>query len=160
MSHGTLRLSEPYRPRPIRFLELFEHAGWRIKLYGIAYRGERPGDALVTATREKAREVLPSPAVGPTRYGVGFAGAHQGRGANFVFVDWWENENELNHHVFLSGPEDPTDLREITETGVVACTWDLMLIAAERQAWVETVLANSDGPDLSAYLERRLSVDA
>jgi hypothetical protein len=81
-------LSEPYTLRSVRFLDLLTFDGWRVKLYGIAYRAERPGQALVDAAVAAARERLPRPAVTDDRYGIGFVGAHQGRGGNFVFVDW------------------------------------------------------------------------
>lgn len=148
---------EPYRPRSIRFLELWQEAGWRIKLYGIAYRGGRPSAGLIDAAKRVARARLPRPATGGGRYGVGFLGVHQGRGANLVFLDWWADENELHHHVYLSGPEDPERLEYRTPGGLAACVWDLHLIAFERDAWVEAVLKGADEDSLEAYLERRLS---
>lgn len=33
---------EPYVPRSVSFLELLEHDGWRVTLYGIAYGRDRP----------------------------------------------------------------------------------------------------------------------
>jgi hypothetical protein len=154
-----LRLLEPYTPRPIRFLELWEDAGWRIKVYGIVYGGGRPDPLLLEAARATARARLPEPAVAPGRYGVGFLGVHQGRGVNFVFVDWWTAENELRHHVHLSEAEAPAALTDATHTGQAACVWDLRVIGFERDAWVETVLTNPAGPDLDAYLARRLNED-
>jgi hypothetical protein len=34
--------------------------------------------------------------------GVGFLGVHGGRGADFVCIDWWAEENESHHHVYLA----------------------------------------------------------
>jgi len=154
-----ITLAESYTPRPIRFLELWEPGDWRVKAYGIAYRGALPGVGLIDAAKAVARTRLPDPAVTSSRYGVGFMGVHEGRGTNFVFVDWWANENELHHHVYLSKAEAATELAEITATGLIACAWDLRVIGFERDAWVETVLANPAGPDLEAYLARRLDED-
>ena len=39
----------------------------------------------------------------------------------------------------------------------VACVWDLAVIGFEREAWLEAVLSNPRGPDVEAYLARRLS---
>lgn len=154
-----LRLLEPYSPRPIRFIELWEDGGWRIKVYGILYRGgaDRPDPELLTAARGAARARLPQPAVAEDRYGVGFLGVHRGRGANLVFVDWWASENELHHHVYRANPGTPAALTDVTPTGSAACVWDLRVIGFERDAWVETVLANPAGPDVDAYLLRRLN---
>jgi hypothetical protein len=32
------KLVEPYEKRPIRFLELWESDGWRLKVYSLAYQ--------------------------------------------------------------------------------------------------------------------------
>ncbi|RMH19548.1 MAG: isochorismatase [Gemmatimonadetes bacterium] len=156
---GVPRLREPYRRRSVRWMGLWKPEAWRIKVYGIAYKGGRPGSTLVEAAKDVAAERLPVVATEQGRYGVGFLGIHEGRGENFVFVDWWADENELHHHVYASRAGDPAALRYITPTGIVACCWDLAVMAFERQAWIDTVLANPDGPDLDAYLERRFEGD-
>jgi hypothetical protein len=99
-----------------------------------------------------AQERLPCPAVTDDRYGVGFVGAHDGRGANFVFVDWWAAEDELHHHTWLSSKEEPGTLRATGPDDFTACAWDLAVIGHERAAWVRHVLARAEGPDIDAYL--------
>ena len=155
----VFELREPYRPRPVRFLEEWRHAGWRLKVYGIAYGRELPRAGLVETAKRIARERLPQPAEGGGRYGVGFLGVHDGRGANFVFVDWWADENELHHHVYTSASDELFRLDYTTPTGLSVCVWDLKVQSFERDAWVEEVLKNPDGPDVEAYLRRRLSAD-
>ena len=152
-------LSEPYRPRPVRFLEEWRQAGWRLKVYGIAYGRELPRAELIETAKRIARARLPQPAVREGRYGVGFLGVHDGRSANFVFVDWWADENELHHHVYTSASDELIDLKYRTPTGLSACVWDLRVQAFERDAWVEEVLKNPNGPDVEAYMRRRLSED-
>ena len=156
MTESAVVLSEGYEPRPISDLGTFEHAGWRMKLVGIAYRGARPRDALVEATTKVVPAILPQPAVTDVRYGTGFIGIHDGRQACFCFIDWWESENELHHRTLLAPSERPAALSEVTGTAFMACAWDLAVIAHERQAWVDTVLANPQGPDLDAYIACRL----
>jgi hypothetical protein len=152
-------LSEGYARRPVRPLPMVEVDGWRLKVHGIAYRGEVPRPELVDAARRVAGETLPRPAVGEGRYGVGFLGVHDGRDAGFVFVDWWAQENELHHHAFVSPLDRPADLVAVQPGMLTACAWDLAVIAHERDAWVETVLANPAGPDVEAYLARELRAD-
>jgi hypothetical protein len=154
-----IKLQEPYQPRPIRFLELWQEAEWRLKVYGIAYQRPLPRPELLEAAKRVARPRLLS-ANGQRHYGVGFLGVHDGRGANFVFVDYWADENELHHHVYVSPADDPVALDYVTPTGLVACVWDLRVLGFERQAWVDTVLANPAGPDVEQYLLRRLNEDA
>ena len=151
-----MRLHELYRPRPVRCLELFEREGWRLKVYGIAYGRDLPRSELVATAKRIAASALPSPAVDASRYGVGFLGIHDGRGANFIFLCWWAHENEL-HHLVWSAPSD--ELQRFTEQAPgapKACVWDLAVIGFEREAWLECVLANPSGPDLEGYLARRL----
>jgi hypothetical protein len=155
--HSVIKLAEPYAARSVRLLDILNVDAWRLKLYGITYRGERPVQALVDAAVAATHKQLPRPAVTDDRYGVGFVGAHDGRGANFVFVDWWENEDELHHHTWLSSKNEPSRLRPTGPDDLTACAWDLALIAHERAAWVQHVLARPQGPDLDAYLATRLN---
>ena len=92
-------------------------------------------------------------------YSVGFLGVHDGRTANFVFVDWWADENELHHHVYVSPADAPARLEHATPTGLAACVWDLRVMAFERQAWLDTVLKRAGGAGFDAYLRHRLNED-
>lgn len=156
-----MQLLESYATRPIRFLDLVQLDGWRIKAYGIAYGGRRaPRPEVVNAGLLLLPKVLPSPAVTDSRYGVGFCGIHDGRGCIFVFIDWWEAENELYHRVFVTPHGDLDDFQDTTASGPTACVWDLRVLCHERQAWLDHVLKNPKGPDLDAYLNDRLREDA
>ncbi|MBN1920021.1 MAG: isochorismatase [Anaerolineae bacterium] len=152
-------LQEPYYPRPIRFLELWERAGWRLKVYGIAYQRPAPRPELIDAAKAVVYSHLIDPTALQEGYGVGFLGINDGRGANFVFLDYWANENELHHHVYISPADKPEELIYATPTGIAACVWDLRVMCFERQAWLETVLMNPKKPDLEAYLARQLNED-
>lgn len=154
-----IELTEPYQPRPIRYLECWKEDGWRLKVYGIAYQRHQPRSQLIAVAKTVARQRLPKPAIAPGRYGVGFLGIHDGRTANFVFLDWWSSENELNHHVFVSQKDKAETLEEITSSGLIACVWDLSVLCFERQAWINKVLANPDGVDLDGYLACQLNED-
>jgi hypothetical protein len=59
---GMIDLQEPYDPRPIRFLELWETGGWRMKVYGVAYRSGRPSEERPTEL-EYAASTAPSACV-------------------------------------------------------------------------------------------------
>lgn len=130
--------------------------GWRLKAYSIAHGTEQASHALIEAARDLTRERLPS-GIGSSNYGVGFVGIHQGRTSNFVFVDWWAEENELHHHVYVSAKTRPEAFECKTGTGLAACVWDLALMAFEREAWVETVLKPGGALNLEGYLSRRMN---
>lgn len=152
-----IKLQESYKKRPIRYIELFEHSGWKLKVYGISYNRELPRPALLSAAKNVAMAKLPE--IQGSIYGVGYLGVHDGRGVNFVFLDWWEDENELHHHVYISPTDKPELLEEKTHTGVSACVWDLRVMCFERRAWLENVLANEHGPDVNGYLAVHLNED-
>ena len=99
------------------------------------------------------------PPVDDRCYGVGFIGAHQGRGADFVFLGWWANENELFFHVYTANYNAPEEWLYLNTSGPLACAWDLAVVAHERDAWVRHVLMNPGGPDLGAYLADQLNAD-
>ena len=149
----------PYTKRPIRFLEIWQRGGWRLKVYGIAYGRPMPRPELVEAAKAVAQQRLSSVPEPSRHYCVGFLGVHDGRTANFVFVDWWAEENELHHHVYVSPTDEPSRFTYATPTGLTACVWDLRVMAFERQAWLDTVLTRADGPELEAYLRFTLNED-
>lgn len=148
-----LELSEPYAERPTEFVELWEHDGWRVKVYGVAHGRAAARPELVETAKRIAAERLPR--AGDDNYGVGFVGVHDGRGGNWIFVDWWSDENVLHHHLYHAPGDETERFEYVTPTGVLACVFELRVVVAEREAWIDTVLANPRGPDLDAYVDRR-----
>ena len=155
---------QPYEARSFRFIELLSigpsRTGiiWRMKLYGIAYRRELPRPELLEAARRVATETLAKETA--NNYKVGFVGAHDSRNACFVFVDFWGNENELFHRVFLSRRNEPQVLSPWKISDSSVCVWDLRLQSFERDAWIKHVLKKPDGPDFDSYLQERMNGDA
>jgi hypothetical protein len=147
MQTYTIKLSESCEKRPIRFLDYLTHHGWTLKVYGISYESTQPCPKLLKAAYILALETLPSLNISLDHYYLGYMGVHDGRGINFVFIDWWANENELYHCVFTSPKHDSGNFTEASSRDPIACIWDLKLIAFERDAWVKTVLRNPTGPD-------------
>lgn len=145
--------------RPVRFMELWDVAGWRIKVYCIAHGQPTPGSQLLNAGRSVAEGLLRGRSTANTHYGVGFLGIHDGRGENQVFLDRWVNENELLHDFWVSPKSDPASLTRPGNDHNSVCVWDLAVQCFEREAWLATVLRNPAGPDLEAYLASRLSAD-
>lgn len=128
-----------------------------MKVYGIAYEKDQPTAELIAAAKGVATQRLRQAPHALTHYSIGFLGVHEGRTSNFVFVDWWANENELHHHVYVSPTNAPKNLEYMTPTGLTACVWDLRVMAFEREAWVEHVLKKANAPDFKGYLEQRLN---
>ena len=71
-------------------------------------------------------------------------------------MQWWEG-NILHSHVYGGDPATPSRLVPVTD-GSMACTYELAVIAFERQAWVDHVLAATH-PDLAGHLAARFHAD-
>lgn len=154
-----IKLPEKYKKRAIRFLELWENSDWLLKIYGIAYEGEFPREGLIHKAKEIAKKHLPQE-ITDRQYGVGFIGIHDGRGGSVIFIDWWSDENELNHHIYVASHENPDEYTYLTPNGSIACVWDLKLLSFERDAWINCVLNNPEGhPSIEKYLATQLNED-
>lgn len=144
-------VSEGYRERAIDFLGVRESAGWRLKLYSVRYGEDPLPEELYEEGIALAVEALPSPPVTAERPGVGFLILHRGRSVHYLVLNWWDRENELFNRVLMRGFGD-ADAWEWGRGGETACVWDLLVIAYERDAYVDYVLERPDAPDLEGYL--------
>ena len=129
-----------------------------MKLYGIAWQRELPRPELLEAAKRVAADVLANETA--NNYKVGFIGAHDGQNACFVFVDFWGNENELFHRVYLSRRNEPQSLAAAKSLDSSVCVWDLHLQNFEREAWIKHILRKPTAPDFDAYLVEHLHEDA
>lgn len=143
----------PYAPRAVQFCVVAEPRGYRLKQYVIVHAGPFRGDDFIDGLRLAFAE-LPTPAVTADRPGAGFVIAHQGNGADYVVLGWWDRENELPLRVFVR-PQTPDGRWRPARGGESVCVWDLEVIWFERQAYVQTVLG---GGDVEAYLANQLNV--
>jgi len=151
---------DAYAPRSFRFLKLVERHGFKIKLYGIRYGGGDVDKPLIDGALPVLLDRLASASEGQQHYGVGFGGIHQGKTGDFAFIDWWADENELHHHVYVSTDASPGKFRYVTPTGLIACVWDLRLMWFEREAWVSCALRKGMRPDLDGYLALRFDEES
>jgi hypothetical protein len=129
-----------------------------MKLYGIAWQRELPRPELLETAKHVAADVLAKETA--NNYKVGFIGVHDGRNACFVFVDFWGNENELFHRVYLSRLNEPQSLTAAKSSESSVCVWDLHLQNFEREAWIKHILRQPTTPDFDAYLAEQLREDA
>ena len=144
-----------YAPRPVQFAGLVEHAGYRLKQYTIVYSGPFR-EADFTAGLRLAVAGLPAQAVTAERPGAGFVIAHQGNGADYVVLGWWDRENELPLKVFVR-LQTPDGTWRPARGAESVCVWDLEVIWFEREEYVRTVLA---GGDVDGYLAQRMASGA
>ncbi len=141
---------KPFEPRSIEFLRIDEHDGWSVKLYSIALDAPAVDEDAFTSGFDLALGALPQPATTQERPGAAFCIMHQGCGADYVVLGWWDRENELPMRIFVRPPDEHA--WRPARGGESFCVWDLQVIAFERDAYVATVLAQ---PPLGvqAYLD-------
>lgn len=111
--------------------------------------GEGPSKDAIAAALGAAARVLPA------RPGVGFVITHTGETALWVLIDWWSEDVMLNQRNLRAPLDDPGAL-EPFEQGIVACTWELAVLAFEREAWVRHVLRKGD---IEGYLGAGLEAE-
>ncbi|MFK7959754.1 MAG: hypothetical protein AB8G96_04445 [Phycisphaerales bacterium] len=178
MSGAELRAYARRMVRPAPEPE-FTVDGWRLKLTGICAAGASVSPEVFAAARARTSAVLPRPAVDASataaadgapgvsvaRTGVGFVVVHPSREGVFSLTGWWIDETMLAMDVAFAAWEADGETVEasafagLPESRVLACTWELAVIAFERDAWVELVLDNPAGPDVEAWFSRRMHAD-
>jgi hypothetical protein len=146
-----------HRPRRITPHGALQAGGWRVKLYAIEGGGRPLPQSLLGTARLLAEGCLPAEARTETRYGEAFVIVHEAAAFNTVVVDWWEQTNELRHHVFRA-PSGQASFVEITAGGESVCTWELRIQAFEREAWLAHVLC-AETPDFEAYAATQLATE-
>lgn len=139
----------PFSPRPIEFLGIGDHFGYRFKLYSVVMPGRSFSLEDAKVGYELALAELPSPAITHQRPGVGFCIFHWGNGADYVVLCWWDNENELPISIWIRR-EGEQEFRPAQKSESF-CVWDLQIISFERDAYVQTFLSEVE-PAESTYL--------
>lgn len=135
---------ERYAARPWQFCGVQGLAGWQLKTYRIWYPAREPVDWAIFANASDALEAaLPQPPSNAQRSGVGFVIAHAGRGVDYLLLNWWDNENEWRHRIWIRELKANRHWHE-PKQGESACVWDLALIHFEREACVDWLLGRRD----------------
>jgi hypothetical protein len=152
----SFHITEKFQPRSVQFHEACEFSGWLMKIYSVVYGDNLFEWKVFEEFLPTALSTLPQPAVTESRPGVGFVIAHQGRGMNYLILNWWDNENELFNRVFKRTFGNGEHWHLATE-GETTCVWDLEVIWFEREAYVNTVL-KADSQNIQFYLRQKFSL--
>lgn len=147
----------PYQNRPIRFLEVFNHNDWKIKLYSISVKNEFVEPEWV----EKAKNNLDNwlqfaqnDAI--ENYKIATLILHEGREGCFAILSLWVEENMLQLFAWLAGHEDRI-FKLCSDKGLVSCVWEMEVLWHERNVWVENVLKRAADADFEGYLAAQLN---
>ena len=123
------------------------------KAYEIVF-GEREDEdraAIVDAARGAAGDAAARGVPGTAHHGLGFTVLHHGEDSEWLLVCWWTHECILCQSL-LRADRGSTDFRPYQGPNV-ACTWELVVHAHERDAWSRHVLRS----DAEGWPERYLS---
>jgi hypothetical protein len=148
------RLGDPYQPRPVRFIRLEPRGDWRLKVYGIATPGRTPRPELVTAAMDMAPAVLPAPAAGDERYGVGIVLVHDSATYCFALYTVAVRERAAPARTRQRGGSPSAGQPAHPAAGCVGASPSS---TPERSAWLEDV-EKPRGPTWR-HLSRRFSAE-
>ncbi len=151
-------IKKGFRTRPIRFIEIHSHDGWKIKIYSISVHNEyvKPG-VIGLAKSYLSRWLLNIKNYPLNTYRIATLILHEGNGVSFAVISWWIDENMLQTHVYrLKDPGRPAFTR-YSHKGIFSCVWELEVLWFERNCWVQHVLANAPKPDYKSYLQQHLN---
>jgi hypothetical protein len=145
---------ETYQSRQIKFLNLFEAQGWKLKVYSILHPDKTLSTELIEAAKQTALEFLPS-SNEPGHYGVGLISVHQGKSYDFVTVGYWNYSTELRHQTYMRPSSADVTLEVLTASELSSDVWDIHLLGFENDAWVEVLKSNH--PAIENYLSKQLT---
>lgn len=155
-----MAITNTYQTRPVRFLELYRHGGWHIKVYSISVRAERVDPQTLVYAKLHLQDWLQNSTNYPLEtYHIATLILHEGKEGCFAILNWWIDENMLQNHVFLSTYDHPAVFQNYSDKGMATCVWEMAVWWFERNAWVEHVLQKAPHPDLAAYLAAHLEGD-
>lgn len=151
-----MKLHSSYQKRSIRFLEVYQHELWKIKIYSISHKSEFVTEHLVEIAKQQLGKwlLLTNSTTYETYY---FATLllHDAKDYQFAIINWWIDENMLQHFVYTLNSENKFEL--FSGNGIVTCVWELAVLWHERNAWVNHVLMKPENPDVSSYLNDHLN---
>jgi hypothetical protein len=131
-----------YTPRRTKARAVVAVNGYRLKPYEM-YFDENSGHSITDdELKSFIGQCLPAGSNDPLEHGVGFAIIHFARDGNYLLLSRWYGGNMLKHDLFeMKQSPAGWQTASLQSTGIVACVWELQVIAFERQAWVCTAMA-------------------
>lgn len=151
--------TEVYQTRPIRFIEIYACAGWRVKIYSISVKAETvAAEQLFEAKKQLPIWLENSKITALQNYQIATLIIHEGNEGCFAVMSWWVDENMLQLFAYLRWYGQP-QFHLLSDKGIVSCVWEMAILCFERNAWVEHVLKRGKNPDFDNYLQQQLHID-
>ena len=155
-----IKINSAYKPRPVRFLEVYRHSDWLVKIYSISIRNEFVNESTIEYAKQQLSKWLHNSNCHTLdNYKLATLILHEGKEGCFAIINWWVDENMLQHFVYLAKNEEPTSFELYSDNGIIVCVWEMAVLWFERNAWVENILMQASDPDVNAYLNTQLNGD-
>lgn len=155
-----MKINTSYKTRPVRFLEIHQQDNWKVKIYSISVKNKLVNVQFINSAKQQMGSWLSK----ATDYSLDTYNAatlilHEGKEGCFAIINWWTDENMLQHYVYLAGNETPAVFKPFANNSIITCVWEMAVLWFERNAWVEHVLQKAEKPQMAAYLSAHLNAD-
>ncbi len=153
-------IKSQYKTRPVRFIDLYHHDGWVIKLYSISVLNQVVSTSNIEMARKHLSAWLTKADLYPLdNYKIATLILHEGKEGCFAIINWWIDESMLQQFVYLAKKETPDRYEIYSDKGIITCVWEMAILWFERNAWVKHILNQNEKPDWQAYLNQQLNAD-
>lgn len=139
-----LPVTSVFRPHDTNMIDRWSLGRIRFKVYAITSVGGVDPD-LIEVSRRLCADVDDDQA-----HGAGWITIHQTRSVCYTFANWWCQDSIVRRRGWVAPGHLPAALRPITDD-VTTCVWEIPLAAAERDAWVHTMMSGRN--DIDDYLD-------
>ena len=151
-----ISIKSSYKPRHIKFIEIFECNVWQLKMYSITMHQALVSKAHLTEVKANiATWLQKSETTSLINYQLGTVIIHEGKEGCFAIINWWIDENMLQQFVYLKQENSAFEL--YSNNGIITCVWEMAVLWHERNAWVYHILKNNTLPNVNAYLLDQLN---
>jgi len=145
-----------FQPRACCYLGILTVGEYRYKGYQISADLDAPRGAVDNATLCDWLGLASKAWHSDVDHGVGFVIVHFAADGDYLLLSRWTDANMIRHRVFALLPtQGPLAL---ADSSIIACVWELKLMMAERDAWLDSVLLVEDSVPvtarMTAYLEQ------
>ena len=149
-----------YKTRQVRFVELYQHKDWHIKVYSISVKHAMVEQHWIDLAKKNIDTWLQQSDAYPLdTYHMATLILHEGKEGCFAILCWWIDENMLQLFVYLASYNNQPEFVLYSDKGMVTCVWEMAVLWHERNAWVAHVLSKANEPDITAYLSTVLNDD-
>lgn len=141
-------MPEPFAPRLRARLHCADFGSVVAKVHWIDAEGaSTPPAVLLGAALATARDVLPAAmAAEGGDEGAAFVVLHRGRDGTWLLMGWWAHGDVLCQRLARADPGG-ADFRPMDGRPLVACVWEMEVLADEARAWARHMMRASPDRD-------------